>query len=130
MIGASKKRPSCAKASIAGIAASVSLRVSPSSEPLRYAFSRPVKSGWKPAPSSSSAEMRPSTSIVPDVGFAVPAMSLRSVDFPDPFAPTTPKHCPRSTAKLTSFSAWTTSEDEVWRRMSSLSVGARPVRRR
>ena len=49
--------------------------------------------------------MRPSTSIVPDVGFAVPAMSLRSVDFPYPFAPTTPKHCPRSTVKLTSLRA-------------------------
>jgi hypothetical protein len=28
---------------------------------------------------------------VPVVGFAVPAMSLRSVDFPDPLAPTTPE---------------------------------------
>ena len=74
--------------------------------------------------------MRPSTSIVPEVGFAVPAMSFSSVDFPDPFAPTTPKQSPRATVKLTSFSAWTTSAPDDCRRKSSLSVGARPVRRR
>ncbi len=98
-----------AKSSIAGMTRSISFRERPSSEPLRYAFSRPLKSGWKPAPISSSAVTRPFTSSVPEVGFAVPARSLSSVDFPEPFAPTTPKASPGWIAKLTSRSACTRS---------------------
>src|SRR5207253_584030 len=98
---ASKKRPMSANSSIAGIARSISLRERPRSEPLRYAFSRPLKSGWNPAPISRSAVTRPFTSSVPRVGFAVPASSLSRVDFPDPFAPTTPKDAPGSDRKST-----------------------------
>ncbi len=36
--------------------------------PLMKTFSRPEISGWKPAPSSMSAEMRPSTVTLPVVG--------------------------------------------------------------
>ena len=44
-------------------------------------FSRPVSSGWNPAPSSSSAAVRPTLRIVPLVGRRMPAMHLSSVDF-------------------------------------------------
>ena len=40
----------------------------PSMMPLMKTFSRPEISGWKPAPSSISAEMRPFTVTVPLVG--------------------------------------------------------------
>jgi hypothetical protein len=47
---------------------------------LRKTFSRPVKSGWKPDPSSSNAAVRPYVSTVPTVGLRVPAMSCSRVD--------------------------------------------------
>ena len=37
----------------------MSRRLKPSSEPFRNTFSRPLRSGWKPLPSSSSAATRP-----------------------------------------------------------------------
>ena len=73
--------------------------------PLMATFSRPLISGWKPAPSSIKAEMRPATARVPRVGGVMPATSFRSVDFPDPFSPMTPKVAPRGTSKLTPSSA-------------------------
>ena len=42
--------------------------VSPSSAAARSMFARPVYSGWKPEPSSSSAPTRPLTTTVPRVG--------------------------------------------------------------
>src|SRR2546430_679954 len=57
-----------ANSSIAGMVRSISLRESPSSDPLRYAFSRPLKSGWNPAPISRSAVTRPFTSSLPLAG--------------------------------------------------------------
>ena len=95
---------------------------------MRYAFSRPLKSGWNPAPISRSAVTRPFTSSVPDVGFAVPARSLRSVDFPDPFAPTTPNDSPGATAKLTSCNAWTCSAGAYCRSTVSFKVRVRSRR--
>ena len=60
--------------------------------PLMATFSRPLISGWKPAPSSMRAEMRPSTvEACPRVGWVMPAMSFSSVDLPEPFSPMTPK---------------------------------------
>ena len=58
--------------------------------PLMKMFSRPEISGWKPAPSSISAEIRPSTVMVPVLGRVMPATHLSSVDLPDPFRPITP----------------------------------------
>ncbi len=58
--------------------------------PLMKTFSRPEISGWKPAPSSMSAEIRPSTASVPVVGLVMPATHLSSVLLPDPLRPTTP----------------------------------------
>jgi len=93
-----------------GIFLSISRRVRPSITPLMTTFSRPEISGWNPAPSSMSAETLPSTRSVPDVGLKSPATSFRSVDFPEPFAPTTPNVSPRRTSKLTPESAATVSD--------------------
>ena len=40
----------------------ISLRRMPRMAPLRKTFSRPVSSGWKPVPTSSSEPTRPVTS--------------------------------------------------------------------
>ena len=58
--------------------------------PLMKTFSRPEISGWKPAPSSISAEIRPSTRTRPLVGLVMPATSFSAVLLPDPFRPMTP----------------------------------------
>ncbi len=58
--------------------------------PLMKMFSRPEISGWNPAPSSMSAEIRPSTVTVPSVGRVMPATHFSSVLFPDPLRPMTP----------------------------------------
>ena len=73
--------------------------------PLMNMFSRPEISGWNPAPSSISAEMRPSTFTVPLVGLVMPATSFSSVLLPDPLRPMMPKVVPVGTVRLTSFSA-------------------------
>ena len=58
--------------------------------PLMKTFSRPEISGWKPAPSSMSAEIRPCTVTVPVVGLVMPATSFSAVLLPEPFRPMTP----------------------------------------
>ena len=68
----------------------ISRFVRPSMMPLMKTFSRPEISGWNPAPSSISAEMRPSTLTVPLVGLVMPATSLSSVLLPEPLRPMTP----------------------------------------
>ena len=70
--------------------------------PLMKTFSRPEISGWNPAPSSMSAEMRPSTTRLPVVGLVMPATSFSIVLLPEPFRPTMPKVDPRGTLKETS----------------------------
>ena len=59
----------------------------------------------KPAPSSRSAEMRPSAVTVPAVGVRTPVMILRIVDLPEPLTPMMPTVSPFRTLKLTSFKA-------------------------
>ena len=81
----------------------------PSMMPLMKTFSRPEISGWKPAPSSMSAEMRPSTGTVPVVGFVMPATTFSAVLLPDPFRPTMPKVQPVGTVNDTPLSAWNVS---------------------
>ncbi|GIU90720.1 MAG: hypothetical protein KatS3mg010_1819 [Acidimicrobiia bacterium] len=68
-------------------------------------FSRPVSSGWKPAPSSSSAASRPRVTISPCVGWRMPATHLSSVDLPDPLWPSRPTVAPCSTSNSTSRTA-------------------------
>ncbi len=49
--------------------------------------------------------MRPFTLTVPALGFEIPAMTLRRVDFPEPFRPMTAKVDPSRTLKVTPSSA-------------------------
>src|SRR5512143_3250175 len=71
---------SSANSTISSKRRSTCLRVRPSMIALITTFSRPEISGWKPAPSSISAETRPSTCNLPRVGRVMPATSLSSVD--------------------------------------------------
>ena len=105
MTGASMKSRSSAKSTIASKRSASSLRVRPSMIALIATFSRPEISGWKPAPSSISAETRPSTTRLPCVGRVMPATSFKSVDLPEPFSPITAKVEPRATSNDTSSSA-------------------------
>ncbi len=86
-------------------------------------FSRPVKSGWNPAPSSSRDPTEPPTAILPLVGLKMPASSRRSVVLPEPFRPTMPSDCPGSISSETSRSAQI-SAGRWWRRrtIASFSV--------
>ncbi len=68
-------------------------------------FSRPVRSGWNPAPSSRRLETWPRTSARPVVGTIVRARIERSVVLPEPLGPMIPRISPCSTAKSTSFRA-------------------------
>ena len=90
LTGASMKSCSSANSTISSKRLATSRFVSPSMMPLMKTFSRPDISGWNPAPSSMSAEMRPSTFTVPVVGFVMPATSFSAVLLPDPFRPMMP----------------------------------------
>ena len=70
--------------------------------PLRRMFSRPVRSGENPVPSSSRAPIRPVVRTVPSEAASVPHSRWRRVDLPDPLAPMTPTDSPRPTVKDTS----------------------------
>src|SRR5712691_6695562 len=74
----------------------------PMMAPFRKMFSRPVRSGWKPAPISMSDPRRPVVTKEPDVGTVTRDRIFRSVLFPAPFIPINPSTSPRLTAKLTS----------------------------
>src|SRR3954451_22732853 len=57
----------------------------PNTAAFRYTFSTPVKSGWKPAPTSSSDPTRPPTRSSPWLGGEMPAVSFSSGALPPPF---------------------------------------------
>src|SRR5829696_5387912 len=99
------KGSSSAKATMSSKRRSTSTRDNPRIEPLRYTFSRPVSSGWNPAPSSRRAAMRPTVRSRPLVGRRMPAMHFRSVDLPEPLWPSRPTVSPTATSKVTSRSA-------------------------
>ena len=65
-------------------------------------FSRPVSSGWKPVPTSSSAATRPRVRETPAVGAVIPARILRMVLLPAPLRPTMPSASPSRDGELTS----------------------------
>ena len=90
----------------------ISLRVIPRIAPFRKMFSRPVISGWKPAPTSIRAETRPRVLIRPDVGSMIDVSNFSIVLFPAPLWPMMPSASPCLTAKLTSFSAQKSSRGE------------------
>ena len=103
------KSSSSANATISSKRSRMYARFSPRIEPFRKTFSRPVKSGWKPAPSSSSVPIRPPTSTRPSVGLMIPAMIRSSVLLPEPFRPTSASEPPGSTWNETSRSAHTSA---------------------
>src|SRR6476661_6982931 len=84
---------------------SISLLRIPRIAPLRKTFSRPVRSGWKPVPTSSSDPTRPSRSTVPVVGSTMRDRILSRVLFPDPLRPMIPTTSPWTTSNETSSSA-------------------------
>ena len=53
----------------------------------RYTFSRPLRSGWNPAPTSIRPAMRPRVSTCPSSGRRTPEMSFNIVDLPEPLKP-------------------------------------------
>src|SRR5664280_65122 len=74
-------------------------RDNPRMDAFRNTFSRPVRSPWKPAPSSSSAASRPRRSTYPWFGVRIPPMTFNSVDLPEPLRPIRPRVCPDSSSK-------------------------------
>ena len=55
-------------------------------------FSRPVSSGWKPVPTSSSEPTRPVISAQPAVGSVIRDRILSRVLLPAPLLPMMPDH--------------------------------------
>ncbi len=104
--GRSKKSPSSAKSRTSGNRRRISAPESPRSAAFIRAFSRPVNSGWKPMPSSRIEATVPERSTLPEVARVVPATIFRSVDFPAPFSPMSPRARPRGSVKETSERAW------------------------
>ncbi len=103
------KSASPANSTMSSKRAAISFFDNPRMAPLRNTFSRPLSSGWNPAPSSSSAEIRPVTLRLPFSGMRIPARHLSSVLLPDPFEPMTPNVDPAGTSKETSLSAQNSS---------------------
>jgi len=98
---------SSANDTISSITSRTRARDSPWIEPFKYTFSRPVKSGWKPAPSSSSDATRPPASTRPEVGVMIRDTIRSKVDLPEPLRPTRPTASPGSIVSETSRSAST-----------------------
>ena len=61
---------------------------------MRKMFSRPVSSGWKPVPTSSSEPTRPVTSAQPVVGSVIRERIFSSVLLPAPLWPIRPTTSP------------------------------------
>ncbi len=68
-------------------------------------FSIAEYSGWKPAPTSSSAATRPLTSIVPASGARMRASIFSIVDLPEPLRPKMPSAWPVGTSNEMSSTA-------------------------
>src|SRR5450759_592409 len=77
----------------------------PRMAPFMKMFSRPVSSGWKPVPTSSSGRTRPRICTSPNVGSVMRASILSNVLLPAPFRPMIPTTSPAETSKSTSRSA-------------------------
>ena len=121
MTGWSMNGPMPENSMMAGSRLFTSARDMPSIMPLMIAFSRPVISGWKPAPSSIRAVALPATSTVPVVGRRMPATSLSRVDLPEPLGPITATVSPRATSRSTSASAMNPEPDRCRRHSSPWS---------
>src|SRR5579871_953804 len=109
------KLPISAKSTIASNCSRTSLRESPSSEALMQTFSAPVRSGWKPAPRSSSGAMRyPFTSTLPRSGWQSRVVRFSRVLFPAPLCPMTATLSPCWMRNEMSLSAWNFSGRCDW----------------
>src|SRR4029453_14393359 len=74
---------------------STSRRLIPMIAPLRYTFSRPVRSKWKPAPTSMRAPIFPTAENFPMVGTVTRDRIFSVVLLPAPFDPMRPTDSPR-----------------------------------
>ena len=83
-IGSSKYSFSSENCLISSTSGGISSGASPRSWQLITAFSRPVNSGWKPTPSSSSPATRPLIATVPVSGVETPSTIFSSVLLPAP----------------------------------------------
>src|SRR5712691_5672135 len=92
-------------------------------------FSRPVNSGWMPAPTSINAPKRPRWANQPEVGGVTPAMSLNRVLFPAPLEPMTPSTSPGCAEKLRSRTAQNSCHFGFWILDFGFSAVAPPQRR-
>ena len=84
------KSPSSENSTIDSKRSAIAASVMPRIEQLRWMLSRPLNSGWKPAPNSSREATRPCTSTCPVVGAVIPVRSLSRVLLPAPFSPMMP----------------------------------------
>src|SRR5215204_524247 len=99
------KRSTSANATISSNLRSISRRRMPRIAPFRKMFSRPVRSPWKPVPTSSSEPTRPRMTASPSVGSVMRERIFSSVVLPAPLRPMIPSTSPRGTSKLTWSSA-------------------------
>ena len=88
---------------------SISVLLNPSTDPEMYTFSLPVRIGLNPAPSAIIAPNRPRISMCPVSGLMRPLSILSKVVLPAPLRPINPRHSPRRSSKLTSFTAQNSS---------------------
>lgn len=101
--------PSSENSTISGMSSLDSSFDKPHSWQRMSMFSMPDSFMSKPAESSSSADTRPCTSTVPDVGKHTPVIILSAVDLPAPLSPSSARDSPRFTVKLRSSLALTVS---------------------
>ena len=99
------KSPTSAKPTISSNRSFIPAFERPRIAPFTNTFSRPVKSGLNPVPSSRSAATLPLRFTLPVVGVVVPAMIWSSVLLPEPFRPMIPTVSPFPTANETPFNA-------------------------
>jgi energy-coupling factor transporter ATP-binding protein EcfA2 len=112
----------------------------PRMAPFKYVFSRPLRSSWKPVPTSSSDPIRPVTSTKPVVGSVICDSTFKSVDLPAPLRPMMPTTSPAATSNDTSLSAQSVSSAFIaavlpnWRalmnRDAAPAIASRAVRDR
>ncbi len=134
------KRSISAKATISSNLRLISARLMPRMAPLRKMFSRPVRSSWKPVPTSSSEPIRPVTSTKPVVGSVICESTFSRVDLPAPLRPMMPTTSPAATSNDTSSSAQSVSasgsalaapnRSAPTRREATPAIASRAVRER
>jgi hypothetical protein len=107
------------KSTISSNRRAIALRDIPRIDPLRKMFSRPDSSGWKPDPTSSNDAIFPRTVMEPVLGCRISAMHFKSVDFPEPFRPMSPKVDPAGTSNETSRNAQKSSCTDALRRSNA-----------